>query len=83
MEVGYCRPVAIRTDNMLASSEYRTGARAHWAFLSGPGRKVQRDLDIAEYTDLRRDLMIPRIIVLEPGLVIDKVHNGYWFFGRP
>ena len=27
--------------------------------------------------------MIPHVIVLEPGLVIYKVYNGYWFFGRP
>ena len=23
------------------------------------------------------------VIVLEPGLVIFKIYNGYWFFGRP
>jgi hypothetical protein len=23
------------------------------------------------------------VIVLEPGLVIYKIYNGYWFFGRP
>jgi hypothetical protein len=27
--------------------------------------------------------MIPYTIVLEPGLVIYKIYNGYWFFGRP
>jgi hypothetical protein len=27
--------------------------------------------------------MIPHTIVLEPGLVIHKIYNGYWFFGRP
>jgi len=27
--------------------------------------------------------MIPHVIVLEPGLVILKIYNGYWFFGRP
>jgi len=27
--------------------------------------------------------MIPHTIVLEPGLVVYKVYNGYWFFGRP
>jgi len=29
------------------------------------------------------DPMIPHVIVLEPGLVIFKIYNGYWFFGRP
>jgi hypothetical protein len=27
--------------------------------------------------------MIPHIVVLKPGLVIYKIYNGYWFFGRP
>src|SRR5258708_38908411 len=27
--------------------------------------------------------MNPHVIVLEPGLVIYKIYNGYWFFGRP
>jgi hypothetical protein len=44
---------------------------------------VQKDLDIAEYTDPVHNPMIPRVIVLEPGLVVYKVYDGYWFFGRP
>jgi len=51
MEVGYSRLVTISTDNMLLTNEYRTGVGGHWTFLSDPGRKVQKDLDIAEYTD--------------------------------
>src|SRR6201998_4944514 len=48
MEVGYSRLVTISTDNMLLTNEYRDGVGAHWTFLSDPGRKVQKDLDIAE-----------------------------------
>jgi len=51
MEVGYCRLVTISTDNLLETNEYRSAIGAHWPFLSDPGRKVQKDLDIAEYTD--------------------------------
>src|SRR5258705_12338532 len=83
MEVGYSRLVTIRTDNMITTNEYRTGVDAHWPFLSDPGRKGQNDLDIAEYTDPDHDPMIPHVIVLEPGLVIFQIYNGYWFFGRP
>jgi peroxiredoxin len=83
MDVGYCRLVTISTDNLLATNEYRTGVGAHWPFLSDPGRKVQKDLDIAEYTDPVNDPMIPYTFVLEPGLVVFKIYNGYWFFGRP
>lgn len=83
MEVGYCRLVTISTDNLLETNELRTGIGAHWPFLSDPARKVQKDLDIAEYTDKQHDPMIPHTIVLEPNLVVYKVYNGYWFFGRP
>ena len=27
--------------------------------------------------------MVPHTLVLPPGLVIDKVYVGYWFWGRP
>ncbi len=27
--------------------------------------------------------MIPHTLVMEPGLRIQKIYNGYWFFGRP
>ena len=84
MEVGYCRLVTISTDNLIATNEFRTGVDAHWLrFLSDPGRKVQKDLDIAEYTDPTNNPMIPHTIVLEPGLSVYRIYNGYWFFGRP
>jgi peroxiredoxin len=83
MEVGYCRLVTISTDNLLETNEYRDAIAAHWPFLSDAGRKVQRDLDIAEYTDTTHNPMIPHTIVLEPGLIVFKIYNGYWFFGRP
>jgi peroxiredoxin len=83
MEVGYCRLVTISTDNLLATNEFRSGVGAHWTFLSDPGRKVQKDLDIAEYTDPDNNPMIPHTLVLEPGLRVHKIYNGYWFFGRP
>jgi peroxiredoxin len=83
MEVGYCRLVTISTDNLLQTNEFRTGIGAHWPFLSDPARKVQKDLDIAEYTDPEHNPMVPHTIVLEPGLVVFKIYTGYWFFGRP
>jgi hypothetical protein len=51
--------------------------------LSDAGRIVQKDLDIPEYTDPTYNPMIPHTIVLEPGLIIFKIYNGYWYFGRP
>ena len=58
MQVGYCRLVTISTDNLLETNEFRAGIGAHWTFLSDPGRKVQKDLDIAEYTDPHHNPMI-------------------------
>jgi peroxiredoxin len=81
MEVGYCQLVTISTDNIIETKEYR--GCAHWTFLSDAGRMVQKDLDIAEYTDPVHNPMIPHTIVLEPGLAVYKIYNGYWFFGRP
>jgi peroxiredoxin len=83
LEVGYCRLVTISTDTIVETNEYRTGVDAHWPFLCDPGRKLQKDLDIAEYTDPDHDPMIPHTLVLEPGLVIHAIYMGYWFFGRP
>ena len=83
MEVGYCQLVTLSTDNLLLTEEHRTGVGAHWTFLSDPGRIVQKDLDIAEYTDTEHNPMIPHTVVLEPGLIVFKIYMGYWFFGRP
>ena len=83
IEVGFCRLVTISTDNLTETNEFRSGIGAHWPFLSDAGRKVQKDLDIAEYTDPLHNPMIPYTLVLEPGLIIYKVYMGYWYFGRP
>jgi peroxiredoxin len=83
MDVGYCRLVTISTDSIVETNEYRAGIDAHWPFLSDPRRIVQKDLDIAEYTDPTHNPMIPHTLVLEPDLVIHTIYNGYWFFGRP
>ncbi len=79
MQVGYCRLVTISTDNLLETNEFRTGVGAHWTFLSDPGRKLQKELEIAEYTDPHHNPMIPHTLVLEPGLRVYKIYNGYWF----
>jgi len=83
MQVGYCRLVTVSTDNLLETNEFRAAVGADWTFLSDPGRKLQKDLDIAEYTDPHHDPMIPHTLVLEPGLRVFKIYEGYWFFGRP
>ncbi|HEX3492958.1 MAG TPA: redoxin domain-containing protein [Streptosporangiaceae bacterium] len=81
--VAYTQIVTVSTDNILETIEFRASVGAQWTFLSDAGRKVQKDLDIQEYTDPHHDPMVPHTLVLRPGLVIHSVYNGYWFWGRP
>ncbi len=83
LKVGYTKLVTISTDDLLATNENRDGLGAQWPFLSDPGRVVQKDLDIQEYTDPKHDPMVPHTIVLEPRLRVHKIYNGYWYWGRP
>jgi peroxiredoxin len=81
--VAYTQIATISTDEHHTSQEFRASVGAQWPFLSDPGRTVQKDLDIQEYTDPEHDPMIPHTLVLKPGLIIHSIYNGYWFWGRP
>ena len=81
--VAYTQIVTISTDEHHELQEFRASVGAGWPFLSDPGRIVQQDLGIQEYTDPQHNPMIPHTFVLKPGLVIHSVYNGYWFWGRP
>lgn len=81
--VGYTKIVTISTDDQLQCLEFQQSVGAHWPFLSDPGRIIQQDLQIREYTDPEHNPMIPHTLVLEPGLVIYKIYHGYWYWGRP
>ena len=45
--------------------------------------RFRRILGIVLGVRVLGDVMILHVIVLEPGLVIFKIYNSYWFFGRP
>jgi peroxiredoxin len=81
--VAYTRVVVISTDNQLETNEFRDSVGAQFPFLADPGRIVQKDLDIVEYTDPVHDPMIPHTFVLAPALKIWAIYNGYWYWGRP
>ena len=81
--VAYTQVATIATDDHHTLQEFRASVGAPWTFLSDPDRKVQKDLDIQEYTDPDHDPMIPHTLVLKPGLVIHSIYMGYWFWGRP
>jgi peroxiredoxin len=83
LKVGYTRIVTISTDTLMETNEARDALGAQGPFLSDPGRIVQKDLDIQEYTDPQHDPMIPHTLVLEPQLRVFRIYNGYWYWGRP
>jgi len=83
LAVAYTQIVTISTDSIVETREFRDAVGARWTFLSDAGRKLQKDLDIQEYTDPVHDPMIPHTLVLKPGLLIHSVYNGYWYWGRP
>ena len=59
-----------------------TGAR--WTFLADEELEVRGHFEIDEYTDTHHDYaVVPHTVILSPGLVIEKVYVGYWFWGRP
>jgi peroxiredoxin len=78
--VAYTQAVTISTGEHHTLQEFRASVGAQWTFLSDAGRIIQKDLDIAEYTDPGNDPMIPHTLVLKPGLVIHCIYNGYWFW---
>ena len=84
LEVGYCRLVTISTDNITETSEY---SAAEWAptglSYRTRGASCRRTSTSPNTPTPRHNPMIPHTIVLEPGLVVYKIYNGYWFFGRP
>ena len=59
----YTQIVTISTDNILETNEFRDAVGAQWTFLSDSGRKIQKDLDIQEYTDPHHNPMIPHTLV--------------------
>ena len=77
MQVGYCRLVTISTDNLIETHEFRAAVVAGWTFLLDPGRRLQKDLDIAESSEPTPQPMIPHTLALEPGLRVYTIYNGY------
>jgi peroxiredoxin len=57
---------------------------AEWTFLADEELRVREALDIDEYTDTHHDYaVVPHTLILSPGLKVEKVYVGYWFWGRP
>lgn len=81
--VAFTQLVTVLPNDLHELSKLKISTGAHWTFLADLQLDVQRTLDIREYTDTHHDATVPHAVVLGPGLVIEKVYVGYWFWGRP
>jgi len=75
--------VTILPNDLHETRKLKMTTGAHWTFLADHELEVQRTLGIEEYVDNRHTASVPHTVVLAPGLVIDKVYVGFWFWGRP
>lgn len=81
--VAFTEVVTVLPNDLHDTYKLRISTGANWPFLADVDLEVQRTLEIEEYTDPHHDATVPHTLVLAPGLVIDKVYCGYWFWGRP
>jgi len=81
--VAFTQVVTVLPNSLHDTYRLRISTGASWPFLADTDLEVQRTLEIDEYTDTHHDATVPHTLVLAPGLVIDKVYVGYWFWGRP
>ena len=82
--VAFTELVSILPNDLHDVSRLKISTGASWTFLSDADLEAQRYFDINEYTDTHHDYAtVPHTLILSPGLVIEKVYVGYWFWGRP
>jgi peroxiredoxin len=83
LPVAFTSLVTILPNDQHDTYKMKIATGAWWTFLSDADLTVQSALEIDEYTDPHHAATVPHTVVLAPGLVVDKVYCGYWFWGRP
>jgi peroxiredoxin len=81
--VAFTQLVTILPNDLHDTYKMRISTGAHWPYLADAELEVQRAFEIGEYTDLHHHATVPHTLVVAPGLIVDKVYVGYWFWGRP
>jgi peroxiredoxin len=81
--VAFTSMVTVLPNDLHDTNKMKITTGAWWTFLSDSDYTVQTALEIDEYTDPHHRATVPHTVVLGPGLAIDKVYCGYWFWGRP
>jgi len=82
--VGYSQLVSILPNTQHDALRMKIGTGAHWTFLADEGLEIRTAHEIDEYTDTHHDnAVVPHTLILSPGLLIEKVYVGYFFWGHP
>lgn len=81
--VAFTNIVTITANNIHDAGSHRIMVGAKWPFLSDEKGEVKETLDIDEYTDQTHKPLVPYTVILAPGLIIEKIYCGYWYWGRP
>jgi len=82
--VAFTELVSVLPNDLHDVYKLKISTGASWTFLADTDLEVQGHFDINEYTDIHHDNAgVPHTLILSPGLTIEKVYVGYWFWGRP
>jgi len=81
--VAFTQLVTVLPNEQPELERMRIATAANWPYLSDARSELQTALDVREYTDTVHNATVPHTLVLGPGLMIDKIYVGYWFWGRP
>jgi peroxiredoxin len=81
--VAFTKLVTVLPNDLHDVGRLKISSGAFWPYLSDADLEVQSHFGIDEYTDPHHDATVPHTVVLAPGLMVDKVYVGYWFWGRP
>jgi peroxiredoxin len=81
--VAFTQLVTVLPNELHDVFKMKIATGAHWPFLADTELEVQKALGIREYTDPIHDATVPHTLLLAPGLIVDRVYVGYWFWGRP
>lgn len=82
--VAFTQLVSILPNDLHDTLKLKISTGARWTFLADEELELRERFEIDEYTDNHHDnAVVPHTLILSPGLVIEKVYVGYWFWGRP
>ena len=83
-QVAFTQLVTVMPNDAHDVYRLKISTGATWTFLSDTDLQLQQHFDINEYTDVHHDYAaVPHTLILSPGLKIERVYVGYWFWGRP